>query len=672
MRTLILCLIAGTIHSTAFTQKPTIKFGDVSKEQVLMTSYDKDSTASAVILADYGTSVISYRQNIGFSLDFERITRIKILRKEGLSWADFTIALYKSGADDEKLSGLKAVTYNLEGGKVVETKLKNDGIFRENYDANHDLIKVTCPNVKEGSVIEITYKVNSPFLFNFQDWSFQTTIPTITSEYRAQIPEYFSYDKYMQGYVPLDVADETREANSIRLTSMERTTSRYTVQSTASTDQIDYQEFRYRWVANNVPAFKAEPYMTSAGDYISKINFELSYIKYPNEPVKQIMGSWADINKTMAENENFGGEVTGNGFLKKTVEEITAGMASPEDKIAAVSNYVKQNVSWDGNQRMFPSATMRKVLDNKKGNSADINLMVASMLEKAGIQVFPVLLSTRSNGLLRSTIPVVSQFNYVICLAKVNDKSYLLDATEKLLPTGMLPERCLNGNGFAVSKQGFQWVPLDPKFKTRYVTSGDFTLSESGELLGKLKVDCNGYAALQNRKKYLLDGEAEYLKDFIGTHAWEVKSTTIENAKEIQNNFTQEHDLVISENMVLAGDVIYLDPFLLTSQKENPFKSEKREYPVDFGSPMEETFHLKLTLPQNYVIDELPQSKVITMPENAARFIYNVAQTGNQITVTSMFHINKSLFTQLEYPTLREFYSQVVAKQAEQIVLKKK
>ena len=60
------------------------------------------------------------------------------------------------------------------------------------------------------------------------------------------------------------------------------------------------------------------------------------------------------------------------------------------------------------------------------------------------------------------------------------------------------------------------------------------------------------------------------------------------------------------------------------------------------------------------------------MPENGAKYIYNVSQNGNLITVTSMFHINKSLFTQIEYPALREFYSQIVSKQAEQIVLKKK
>jgi hypothetical protein len=312
------------------------------------------------------------------------------------------------------------------------------------------------------------------------------------------------------------------------------------------------------------------------------------------------------------------------------------------------------------------------LLDDKKGNSAEINLLLGSMLEKAEIPVSPVLLSTRNNGLLRIATPVASQFNYLICVAKINDKTYLLDATEKLLPTGILPERCLNGQGFAISKDGFQWIPLESKVKTRVVTSGEFTFTPDGALAGKVKIDCNGYKALQNRKKYLLDGESEYLKDFVGSHAWEVKSSEILNAKEVQKNFIGTHHLVVNENMVMAGEMIYLDPFIHSAQKENPFKAEVREYPVDFGSPLEETFLLKLTLPEGYVVDELPTSKMITMPENGARYIYSVAQAGNLVTVTSMFHINKSMFTQLEYPFLREFYNQIVAKQAEQIVLKRK
>ena len=221
MRPLFLGLQLALLFHVVLAQKPPVKFGEVTKEELMMTAYDKDSSAAAVILADYGTSAIIYRQNIGFSLDFERTTRIKILTKDGLKWGDFSVPLYKKGNVDEKISALKAITYNLEDGKIVESKLKNDGIFKENADANHDFIKFTCPNVREGSVIEVTYKVNTPaeFLFNFQDWYFQSTIPTVVSEYRAQIPEYFMYDKYTQGYISLSVADETREPNTIRLTS---------------------------------------------------------------------------------------------------------------------------------------------------------------------------------------------------------------------------------------------------------------------------------------------------------------------------------------------------------------------------------------------------------------------------------------------------------------------
>ncbi len=671
MKTLAFGFLMALLSVTLIAQKSPLKFGHVSKEEVAMTTYDKDTTASAVILSDYGVSTIVYRQNVGFSLDFERTTRIKILTKNGLNWGDFRIPLYKRGSDDEKVSNLKAVTYNLEDGKIVESKLKKDGVFRETVDANWDQMKLTFPNVKEGSVVEINYKVNSPFLTNFQDWYFQSTIPVVFSEYRARIPEYFSYDRYMQGYISLAVVEDHNENSTIRLTSFERSQGN-NVQSHATTNNIDLIETHYRWVAQDVPAFKPEPYMTAVSNYISKINFELSYIKFPNRPVEPFLGNWKDINKTMVEHDHFGSEITSNGFLKKVAEQAAAGAASPEDKITAITNYVRQNVAWDGRNRLVSSESLRKVLDNKKGSSAEINLLLGSMLEKAGLTVKPVMLSTRDNGLLRVATPVVSQFNYVVCLVEADGKSWLLDATERLLPVGMLPERCLNGQGFAVSKGGFQWVSLDTKFKTRSAFTGNFTLDPSGEMTGTLKIDCNGYVALRNRKKYLVDGESEYVKQFVGSRNWDIKSTSISNVNAVLENFIQEHELIVSDQMTVAGDMIYLNPFVHNSQKENPFKSEVREYPVDFGSPMEEVFHLRLTLPDEYAVDELPESKVLVLPGNAARYIYNVAQLGNEVTITSMFNINRSLFTQLEYPNLREFYNQVVAKQAEQIVLKKK
>ncbi|MBA4057420.1 MAG: hypothetical protein C0490_22085, partial [Marivirga sp.] len=509
-----------------------------------------------------------YSQSEGFSINFERITRIKILSKDGLDWATFEVPLYKDGSANEKFSGLKAVTYNLENEKIVETKLKSDAVFRQKLNSSRDVMKFTLPNVREGSIVEVSYRVNSDFLFNFQDWEFQHTIPARWSEYRANIPEFYNYDKYTQGYIVLAVSETNDVNSSITLTSREREDNGRTVQTQFSSDRIEFKEKRSRWAAQDVPAFKAEPFITTHKDYISKINFELAYLKFPDQPIKSFMGSWADINKQFSENANFGKEITGNDFLKKITEEVTAGLATEELKISAINNYVKQNIVWDGLSRKYTDNTFRKVLEEKKGSSAEINLLMASMLKKAGLNVSPVLISTRDNGFIREATAISSQFNYVLCLVKVGEKQILLDGTDKLLPTGVLPERCLNGNGFVVSESaGFSWVPLKSPVKSKTYYHADLVLNSDGELKGKLQADRSGYYANTSRKKYFSKSEGEYVKDFIGSHPWVIEKSEFINAKEITEAFKEVHNISINDHVTSAGEVMYINPFVVLQEE---------------------------------------------------------------------------------------------------------
>jgi transglutaminase-like putative cysteine protease len=671
MRALIRLLLFVTVPIIGIAQKPPVKFGDVSIDDLKMNRYDKDSSASAVVLADYGESILQYDQNKGFVLHFERITRIKILTKDGLDQGNFSIPLYHDSGNDEKISGLKAVTYNLENGKIVESKLKNDGIFKEKYDANLDFTKVTLPNVKEGSVVEITYNVLSDFWFNFQDWEFQSKVPIRWSEYRARIPEYFNYDKYMQGYIPLDINENTSNPSSITITSKERGDGRV-AQTQFYSDKIDFIENRFRWAAKDVPAFKPEPYITSARDYSSKINFELASTQFPNQPVKKYMGSWEDINRQFSESPEFGDQVSGNSFLKRTVEEITAGIVEPEEKIRAISNYVKQNITWDETSRKYTSKPLKKVAEDKKGNSAEINLLLASMLDKAGVSVYPVLLSTRDHGFIREETPISSQFNYVVCLSMVGEKSFLLDATERLLPTEVLPERCLNGKGFVVSKSGYKWIPLQSTIKSKVVVNADLEITKEMGLSGKLQIDRGGYDGLAGRKRYFSNDETEYVKNFVGSRPWEISKTEITNTKEIQQPMKEAYELIMSDQMTSAGNQIYLNPLLIYRIEENPFKLKNREYPVDFSSPFDRVYMCRIKIPEEYRVDELPKPKVMALPSNAGKYTYSVTQSGNILSVVSSLQINRSIFDQAEYPNLREFYNMVVAKQSEQIVLMKK
>lgn len=645
--------LLATVFITAsclftYAQKPPIKFGEIPMEDMTMTTYSLDSSASAVVLADYGEAYVTVSTQSA-TLMFERHVRIKILKKEGLSWADASIALYKPGSSsEERVTSLKASTFNLENGKIVETKMSKDGVFNEKFNRYTTLQKFTFPNVKEGSVIEYSYKINSPFISNFPNWQFQRSIPTRYTEYWAVIPDFFTMEKYMQGYI---------------------TPTSYEVKNIQRTDYIDKG---HHWIIKNVPAFKEEPFMTSENDYLSKINFALAYINFPGQPTQEVMGSWQKLNNGLLISEAFGKIITGNGFLSKQVEEIVAGETDPMKKIEKIYNHVKRTVEWDG-YRDFLGDKPKEVLEKKKGTSGDINLLLASMLEKAGIVVDMVLISTRDHGFIRQQYPMDRQFNYVVCMARVNDKQILLDATEPYLPMGVLPERCLNGQGLVISGNAHGWLPLETKTKARTVVNVDLTLNESSELAGNISFSRDGYDAIDMRKTYHAKGESDYMSSAFGKKAsWQIDKTSFENLKEIDKSVKEIHELTINDHVTTAGDMIYINPFVVEQLAQNPFTLEDRIYPVDYGSLKEKVYMCKLTLPEGYTIDELPQGKVYIMPGGTAKYTYSITQLGNQVNIISNFQINRNIFLQAEYKNLREFYNQVVAKQAEQIVLKKK
>ena len=635
-----LCLITSA-------QKSPIKFGEIPMADLTMDTYEKDTSASAVVLVDYGVAYLEILVG-GASLNFERHTRIKILSKDGLKWADVEVPLFHAGNSEEKITGLKATAYNLENGKIVESKLSKDGIFKEKFNRNITLHKFTLPNVKEGSVIEFSYTVRSEFLTRLPNWEFQETIPIRHSEYWATIPDFFIYEKYMQGYIPAQVY-EVKPKNI----------------------SGGYQAKAHHWLIKDVPAFKEEPYMTSKRDYISKINFALSHYNFPGEQVQEVMGSWNKLNDVLLEDADFGGVIRGSNFLKDKVDEITAGMTDPIQKITAIHNHVKQNFEWDG-VKDFYALPLKKLQEAKKGSAGDMNLYLASMLEKAALDVDMVLVSTRDHGFIRKEYPMHQQFNYVVCAVRLADKTVFLDATERFLPVNVLPERCLNGEGLVISKTRHGWIKLETKAKAKTSVNAELTIEDTGDLKGKLAYARDGYDAISMRNSYISKGEEAYVKDFLGTRSWEVNKTEFQNIQEIDKSTKENHELTIREHATAAGDVIYINPFVTSQIVDNPFKLETREYPVDFGSSVEKMYFCKFTLPEGYAIDEIPESKILLLPGNAAKYVYNVAQAGNTITVTSNFQINKNIFVQNEYANLREFYNQVVAKQAQQIVLKKK
>jgi hypothetical protein len=108
---------------------------------------------------------------------------------------------------------------------------------------------------------------------------------------------------------------------------------------------------------------------------------------------------------------------------------------------------------------MYSESGIKKAFDNKTGNVGDINLSLIAALKYANLDVEPMMLSTRDNGLVTEIYPVITEFDYVVAKLNIGDKVYLLDATDQYYPFGLVPVRCLNGKGRVMGNKESYWYP---------------------------------------------------------------------------------------------------------------------------------------------------------------------------------------------------------------------
>lgn len=674
LRPCLLLVVLCFASIVSFSQQKKFEFEKITASD-FNTVKTKDSSAVAEVIADVGLSRFDYGAK-GFYLVFERKTRIHILKPEGTSHATIEIPLYKSGNDQEKVVSFKGYTYNLEKGEVVKTKVRSEDIFTQEDSEHWNSQKIAMPAVKANSIIEFEYEIHSEFTFNLQAWAFQSDIPVSWSEYTAKIPEYFIYKFISQGYIPFEITDKTRKQQQFTvlyaadngIDGIRGQNNRTPAHS--ETYKMDADE--YRWVAVNVPAMKPEPFITTVNDYISKIEFELSTVKMPGALVKEVMNTWETMNTKLLESDDFGVAIRKGGFISDKLPSITKDAGSKIEKANAIFDHVKSRMKWNGNNGVFVNNIPKKVYEERTGSVADINLMLVAILKEAGFTCEPVILSTRSHGRIQEIYPILSKFNYVVAMVKIDTVNYLLDATSKYVLFNTLPERCLNGSGRIISKNNPGWIKLLNSEIKNNLTNVELTLSEDGSMKGNCLITSSGLDANNRRNTWANKNEKEFLEEFTNTHqTWTVSEFHISNLDTLNKPFTESYAIEIPDQSQVAGDRMYLNMMSGFGQKTNPFKLENRVYPVDFSCPVREYYSIKIILPEGWIVEQLPQQSMVSLPDKAGSFRYMIQKNGDNVQVISSFNINKSMFLPDEYEHLKEFFRLMVAKQAEQIVLKK-
>jgi transglutaminase-like putative cysteine protease len=214
-----------------------------------------------------------------------------------------------------------------------------------------------------------------------------------------------------------------------------------------------------------IPAFPDDSYVTSPKNFKSAIYFKLAEFTNPaTMDVKKYIKDWAEIDADLKNASYFGKQLKRSNQVKEFIAPAIANSTTPLDKAKAIYAFVKSSIKWDGTNASGSELGVVKAFQNHTGNSGDINLALITALNAAGLNADAMLLATRDKGVINKTYATESDFNYVVAKITIDDKTYFLDATEPALAFGMLPLRCLNGEGYVLSlSTPSEWVDINPQ-----------------------------------------------------------------------------------------------------------------------------------------------------------------------------------------------------------------
>jgi hypothetical protein len=636
-------------HSSVIAQTETHQFGKISGEEFGLTSCSYDKDADAVVLFDTGKAKFDLTDG-GFELIYERTRRIKILKESGVNYANIEIPLYRHGSIEEKITDLEAGSWNMKDGKPVQTALGKSNHYevRENeYWMNH---KIAMPDVKPGTIIEYHYIIRSNYLMNFRDWKFQCGIPTLFSSFEVKMVPFYEYMYLLLGNV------KSIERKEFVAEGLER-----------QIGQVKFHDMVYQFSAKNVPAFREVDFIASEEDYISKIDFQLSKYTLLSGGSVDILTTWPKLIKDLLTDDSFGKYVKrAESQAEKIINLDSLALMDDAGKINAVIETIKERYQWNGITSRYASGSVQDMIKKKTGTSGDLNLLGVGLMKAAGLDAFPVIMSTRDNGRIKYNYPYSHFFNYSVIGIRSKGKIYLADGTDPLLASYKLPAKCINDKGLVVKEGEETWLDLSQKELSEVRTTFDMEVSADGlESKSLVVITSNGYEARKLKKMYGEDMK-EILSDLRSKNY-----TLNESDLRCLNYKNYQAPYIVSFNAATdnsySGDKIFISPFLNQPITENPLRNAVRTIPVDFNYPYGFSYESKVKIPEGYTVTYIPAE--MKLDNEDISVLYSCITEGNIITAKASYTFKKSVYPASLYTTLKSHHDTIIKLLNDKIVI---
>jgi len=583
--------------------------------------------SGAVILLDEGIVEISDGGEIDLTY-FERHRIVKVFNTSGYSYANVSIS-YNENSDVELIEA-RTISAN---GKI--TVLNEDNIFditlypRFIFFSDQRAKIFTFPAVEEGCILEYKYRLAMEGNSLIHSWYFQNSSPTQLSRFSLQTPSQWEINDKLY---------------NININS--------TLHKTANTNKSTRT-----WEAKDLDEFPSEIAMPSTKDISARI--EISPVGF---------NTWSDVAlwyHNLSESQMIIDEKISDIALRLTedtedeVEKVKRIFEWVRDRV----RYVAVSIGIGG----FKPHRADEILLNRYGDCKDMTTLFCSAARAVDIPVQQVLISTKPNGQVDTSLVSPFQFNHVIAYYPIEGDSGLwLDATKKGNPFDKVPWYNQDRLAFVVDENGegvFKRTPSYSEFYNKILVEWKVDLNSdlnaniegrssfSGALATEIRQDLMDLS--DKRLRQWVEGYLSSRCPGIDLHTFSISNAdTVRDPLIISYQFATELFASKSDNMA----VIDLARILLI-QLPDYFRSKERRTPIEFRHGSIYQLNLTLNLSNGWYLQQSSRNDSINSKYGAMNWKWETID--NEFRVHHEYQLYGHSISQASYKDYQDFLESI-------------
>ena len=429
----------------------------------------------------------------------------------------------------------------------------------------------------------------------------------------------------------------------------------------------------YNWSLENYEAVKREFAAPSWKQITPAVLFAPS--DFVIEDFKGTMTDWKELGKFQFSLNKGRDQLPAE--MKAKVAELTRGVASEEEKIVRLYQFLQSNTRYisiqlgiGGWRPLEASFVASKLYGDCKALS---NYMYA-LLKEAGIKSHYTLIKAgQGEDDLELDFPS-RQFNHAIICVPMEKDSLWLECTSQTQSPGYMGGFTGNRHALLITEEGGK-VTATPRYginDNTQVRQIKAQLTEDGRLQVRAHTI---YSCMQQDDLQMLinslskDKVKEVLQEKLDFATYEVDRFNYKENKSKRPSVEEELDISVSNYATITGKRLFIVPNIMTRHGRRLTQQEERKYPLELDVEYRDTDSVEIVIPAGYTAESVPTD--VVLETRFGKYRSTVKIDGNRILYFRTMEHFAGNFAAKEYAELVKFYEAMYKADRARLVLVK-